>query len=416
MIRARALAAFASLLLLASLASCGGTQPAATLGDDDDARTGPPEGWPRILVVTPGAGPALYLGSDDDSPAIGYVSGGVRVRLDGPPRNGRVPVTVSGGLSARGWMPLSRVGMYVTRRGRVDGTPTYVGVGDLVSLVGRNDDGSWRVSIAPWLGRGENDRLGPFEGTLDADQLSESPAEGPDTGLNPGENHLLPAGREVPVYDRANGRVIATIPAADTAHTVVVLRTRRGWNGIRAGVGPYLIGYVQGELEAAEGPPTITYEPRARVEGQPPQRIQEEQGTLYTVRSGARIRFLDRVIARTRGDGYARELGRVGEGQVDAYVAVDDSCAIRGLVRSRDLQRVPGQPEEEEEEEEEEDDEEADEEDDDDDRGRGRSRSRGRSDSSDEFDDEEEEEDDRGSRGRRSRSRDRDEEEDDDDE
>lgn len=412
MIRARALASFASLLVLASLAACsltacGGTQPARTVGDDDAARTGPPEGWPRILIVTPGTGPALYLGPDVDSPAIGYVSQGVRVRLDGPPRGERVPVTVSGGLSARGWMPLSRVGAYVTRRGRVDGTPTYVGVGDLVSLLGRNEDGSWRASIAPWLGRGENDRLGPFEGNLDADQIGDAPAEGPDTGLNAGENKLLPAGREVPVYDRPNGRVVATIPAADTPHTVVVLRTRRGWNGIRAGVGPYLIGYVQGELEPADGPPAITWTPSVRVEGQPPQRIQEEQGPMYTVRPGARIRFLDRVIARTRGPGYARELGRVGEGQLDAYVAVDDSCAIRGLVRQRDLTRIGGEDEEDEEDDEEE--AEQDDEDDEDDDGQERRR-RSRRDRDEE--DEEEAEDDDDRRRSRSRSRSRDDDDD----
>lgn len=337
MLRARAGWSLASLLALI-LASCGGTQPAPTLGDDSQARTGAPEGWPRILVVTPGTGPALYLGPDDDSPAIGYVSTGVRVRLDGPPQNGRVPVTVSGGLSARGWMPLSRVGAYVVQRGRVEGTPTYLGVGDLVSILGRNDDGSFRVQIAPWLGRSEVDRLGPFEGTVPAAWLGDTPAEGPDTGLNPGQNKLLPQGREVPVYDRPNGRVIATIPAADTPHTIVVLRERSGWNGIRAGVGPFLVGYVQGELQPADAPPQASWQPRARGEGAPPARIQEEQGPLFRVRSGARIRFLDRVIARTRGDGWARELGRVGEGQVDAYVAVDDSCAIRGLVRARDLQ------------------------------------------------------------------------------
>lgn len=348
MLRARVASFFASFLVLI-LASCGGTQPAPTLGDDSQGRTGAPEGWPRILVVTPGSGPALYLGPDDDSPAIGYVTEGVRVRLDGPPANGRVPVTVSGGLSARGWMPLGRVGAYVTQRGRVDGTPTYLGVGDLVSLLARNDDGSFRVQIAPWLGRGENDRLGPFEGTIPGDWISDAPAEGPDTGLNPGENRLLPAGREVPVYDRANGSVIATIPAADAPHTVVVLRERGGWNGVRVGVGPFLVGYVQGELPAAEGPPRATWV-RPTSNGGVPLRIREEQGTLYRVRSGTRIRFLDRVIARTRGDGWARELGRVGEGQLDAYVAVDDSAAIRGLVRARDLEPAEepeGEPAEE---------------------------------------------------------------------
>jgi hypothetical protein len=339
MLLRRGLALFFTASMQVLVASCGGSQqPPPTIGDDAAARTGAPEGWPSVLIVSAGSGPALFLGPENDSPAIGYVSGGVRVRLDGPPRNGRVPVTVSGGLSARGWMPLTRVGAYTTRRGRIEGTPTYVGVGDLVSFVDRGGDGSFQVQIAPWLGRAENDRLGPWQGTLPADWLSDSRPEGADTGLNPGENRALPAGQEVQVFDRPGGRVIATLPATTPPLTVVVLRSRDGWNGIRAGVGPYLVGYIEGELQPADAPPRATWTPPARAAGEMPARIaEEEEGDLFRIRSGARIRFLDRVVARVRGEGWARRIGTVEPNQVDVYVAVDEGSAIRGLVRDRDL-------------------------------------------------------------------------------
>lgn len=343
--RARLLLTLSMLASLA-LAACGGggSQSASTttIGDDSAARSGPPEGWPRVLVVTPGPGPALFLGPEDDSPPIGFVTTGTRVRLDGPPRNGRVPVTVAGGLSARGWIPLGRIGAYTAQRGRIEGTPTYVGVGDLVSIVERTGEG-FRVQVAPWMGREENDRLGPWTGVVPADWLTpDRPAAG-DTGLNEGTSKRLPAGREVPVYDRPNGRVIATIPATDPPQTIVVLRERSGWAGVRAGVGPFLVGYVQGELADAEGAPRASWEPPSGTGGDSaPQRIQEEEGTLYRVRRGTRVRFLDRVIGRLRTEGWARELGRVSDGRIDVYVAVDDSTALRGLVRERDLTAAQG--------------------------------------------------------------------------
>jgi hypothetical protein len=329
--------------LCALLVACGrGTQPTPTIGDDASMRTGTPEGWPRVLVVTAGEGPALFLGPESDSPPIGYLSSGVRLRLDGPPVNGRVPVTVAGGMQARGWAQLGRVGLYVTHRGRLDGTPSYVAVGDLVGVTGRTDDGQWRIRVAPWMGREELDRLGPFDATVAADGLTDTAPAGPDAELNAGENRLLPVGTEVPVYDRPGGAVVARIPATDTAHTVVVLRSRGGWNGIRAGVGPYLVGYVQGELAAADAAPQARWTtPTAGADGIPA-RIAGETGSLHRLAEGTRIRFLDRVIAVARRGAWARELGRVSGGRADVYVAVDDGCALRGLVREDDLLSAEG--------------------------------------------------------------------------
>ena len=334
------------LLFSVLIASCGGgaaSSAGPTLGDETTARTGPPEGWPRVLRALPGEGPALFLGPESDSPALGYVSGGTRVRIDGGPVNGRVPVTVAGGMTVRAWMPLSRLALYATRRGRIPETPTYLAVGDPVSIVSREPDRSWRVQIGPWLGRGESDRLGPRPATLSADWLSETPPEGRDTGLNPGENRLVPGGREIPVYDRARGQVIATLPAIDPPHTVVVLRARSGWSGVRVGVGPYLVGYVQGELgEAAEAPPAPVWTPDHAAEGEAPISIQNEEGPLRRIRAGARVRFVDRVIARLRTDAWARELGTAPGGRLDVYIAADDGCAIRGAVRPRDVLEADG--------------------------------------------------------------------------
>jgi hypothetical protein len=106
------------------------------------------------------------------------------------------------------------------------------------------------------------------------------------------------------------------------------------------GVGPYLVGYVQGEFEAADAAPTATWQPPTAAQGEMPLRIAEEQGPLHRIPAGTRIKFLDRVIGRLRGQGWARELSRVSGGRVDVYVAVDDSTAIRGLVRESDLTPV----------------------------------------------------------------------------
>lgn len=338
---------FSTLLIGSTIASlsivgCGGrsSAPPPTIGGDDAARSGPPEGWPPVLVVGPGNGPALFLGPEDESPAIGYITTGTRVRVDGPPQNRRIPVTIAGGLSARGWIPLGRVGAYTSQRGRIEGTPTYVGVGDFVSIVERTERG-FRVEIAPWLGRAEDDRLGPWSAELPADWITAERPSGADSGLNPGANKRLPSGREVPVFDRPNGRVIGTIPSSDPAHTIVALRERDGWSGVRVGVGPYLVGYVQGEFEAAESAPAPTWQPPRAAEGEMPLRIAEEQGPLHRLAAGTRVKFLDRVIGRLRGEGWARELSRVSDGRVDVYVAVDDVSAIRGLVRESELTPVP---------------------------------------------------------------------------
>lgn len=324
-----------SLLILGcvfAVVGCGAAAPPPTIGSDEEARTGVPSGWPEVMIVMPGEGPALYLGPEDDSPAIGYVTMGARVRIDGPEQHGRVPVTVGGRMISRGWIPLSRLGLYATQRGRVDDTPVYLAAGDLVAVLGRNADGSFRVALGPWLGRSENDRLGPYEGTLSNDRLAASPPPESERALNPGENRLLPGDRETLVYDRPGGNLIGRIAPANPPHTVVVLRSRDAWHGVRIGVGPFLVGYVEGDLQPSASGPTAAWTPPRSGAGAMPNVIANEQGPLLRVQAQTEVRFLDRVIARVRAEGWARQLTVVGGDQLDVFVAVDDTCSVRGLI------------------------------------------------------------------------------------
>jgi hypothetical protein len=340
----RSSAAFLGLLACLTLLGCGGgSSSTSTTTTTPPAAGHPPVGWPSVLVVAPGTGPALYAASDEGAPPFGYLTEGVRVRIDGAAVNGRVPVTVGGQLVVHGWVPLTRLQAYVTQRGRIDGTPTYLGINDPVGLVSQSADGSFRVEIRPRLGRGgAGDSLGPFVGTVPADWLADHPSGEGDTGLNPGEFRRLPAGTEVPVYDRPNGTVIARLPALDPPLTVVVIRSRDGWNGVRVGVGPFLVGFIQGELEASSADQlgAVPTAPATAVEeGEMPERIAVEEGALFRVAPGTRVRFYGEEVARLRGHGWAREMSRQGD-DVDVYVAVDDGVAVRGIVDNDTLERV----------------------------------------------------------------------------
>lgn len=332
------------LLVLASLAGCGGGSASSGGGGGSTPTQGaPPAGWPSVLVVGPGTGPALFAASDDSAPPFGYLSEGIRVRLDGGPVNGRIPVTVGGALVIHGFVPLTRLVAYVNQRGRIEGTPAYLGMNDPVGIVSQSSDGSFRVEIRPRLGRAGAPDLGPFVGSVPGDWLVDRPAADGDTGLNPGEFRSVPAGQEVPVYDRPGGNVVARLPALDPPLTVVVLRSRDGWNGVRVGVGPFLAGYIQGELapSTAEALGTRPTAPASTVaEGQMPGRIAEEEGALYRVEPGTRVTFYGEEVARLRGQGWAREMSRASGEDLDVYVAVDNGAAIRGMVPQASLTRV----------------------------------------------------------------------------
>lgn len=335
-------------LSIAMATGCGGGGTASRSGGGGTTTTsssdGPPAGWPGVLVVGPGQGPALYLAGDDNAPPFGYLSEGVRVRVNGAPQNGRLPVTVGGQMVVHGFVPLARLRAYVNQRGRIDGTPAFLGVNDPVGIVSQSSDGSFRVEIRPRLGREGAADLGPFVGSVPGDWLVDHPEGDADPGLSPGEFRRLAPGLETPVYDRPNGAIIARLPALDPPLTVVVIRSRDGWNGVRVGVGPFLIGYIEGELEASSADALgtrPTAPPTAVEEGHMPERIAVEEGALFRVQSGTWISFLGDQVARLRADGWAREMSRTaGSEDVDVYVAVDDGVAVRGVVPSGSLTRV----------------------------------------------------------------------------
>lgn len=285
-----------------------------------------------MLITTSGRAPALFAGPDEQAPAFGHLGPGVRVRIEGPVQGQRVPVTVGGSMVVHAWAQVNRLASTATQRGRVEGTPTYVGIGDPVSLLSQNGDGSWRVVVRPRLGRSEvDDGLVGYSASLPADWVSAEPNDVADTGLNAGEPRLTPAGQELVLYDRPDGAVVARIPPLDPPLTVVVLRERDGWSGVRVGVGPYLVGYLHAELT----PSTIEaigVKPVRPTSDGIPSRVASETGNLFRVVAGTHVSFYGEDVATLRRAAYARELSpRQGE-EADVYIAVDDGVAIRGVV------------------------------------------------------------------------------------
>ena len=76
-----------SLVLSVSFVGCrrraetaetdGETTVPTTAGAEPAVEPGPPPAdWPRVLVVVPGNGPALYLGHESNAPAVGYLAAG----------------------------------------------------------------------------------------------------------------------------------------------------------------------------------------------------------------------------------------------------------------------------------------------------------------------------------------------------
>lgn len=330
-----------------------GAEPAETDGEPITDTTGgteqavepgpPPADWPRVLVVVPGTGPALYLGHESNAPAVGYLAAGTRVRLESSIVNGRAEVLVGGALATKGWVPVNRLGLYAQQRGRVEGTRGYLGPGDLVSIAGPDSGGAMRIVARPWLGGEE--LLEPLSGTFDAEQLDNEPPGDDVEGVSPGDCYQLPAGQTVTVYERPGGEAIANLPSMDPPLSVVVLRERDGWYGARIGYGPYLTGYVQAELTACAGAlpePAPLRPPGANGR---PYWMSQEEGALHRVASGTAVRFHGRTIARLRADGWARELGRQDGDLVDVFLAADDGAAIRGLVEASALTLEEGAPE-----------------------------------------------------------------------
>lgn len=335
----------------------GAGTEATGAGGEQAGQAPPPTGdLPRVLTIGPGAGPALHSGPAPNAAAFGYLNPGVRVRVESAVQSGRVEVLVAGPLPTKGWVPTERLAAYVQQRGRVDGTPFYVGPNDLVTVLGpAAEAGKMRIAVRPWLGGPMTDPSNFLEarvGTFDTELLADRPVDLASVeGPSEGRCFRLPAGQSVPVYERPSGEPIVTLPAQDPPATVVVLRERAPWYGIRAGYGPYLVGYVQAPLTPCEGPrpPPVPMVPPPS--GEVPSWMAQERGNLYRVAAGTRVMFgrdaegRPRTIARLREQGWARELRRQEGDQIDAFIAVNEDVALRGLVPQSALTLVEaGQP------------------------------------------------------------------------
>lgn len=202
------------------------------------------------------------------------------------------------------------------------------------------DEGQMRVEVRPWMGGASF--VGPFVGTFPMEHLADHPPEDDAEGVTPGDCYRLPAGQTVPMYERPGGEPVANLPPSDPGMTVTVLRARGDWYGVRAGFGPYLTGYVQGNLTACGGDAPAPEPMVPASDGDRPYWMGQESGPLHRVAAGTRVRFHGRTIARLRSQGWARELGRQDGGMVDVFVAVDEDVALRGLVPEDSLTLVEG--------------------------------------------------------------------------
>ncbi len=318
--------------------ACGGAS-----GEGATTASGAPEGWPELLLVSEGHGPALFNGPEAAAAAIGYVSENVRVRVVGAPQGDRIPVRVDGPFKVRAWLPLSRLAGRVHQRGKLRGAPLTLGVNDLVGVRGAAEGGRMIVEASPRFGLTPEPAVGPFEGSFAASAIGPDTVEVPAVAATEVERARLPARRAVEVYDHPRGRVVATLPSLTRGLTVEVARRRDDWTAIRAGLSPFLVGWVQGPLETPD-----PVEPAAPIaahiapahDGPPLLLENDAEMPLWRVRSRARVRFDGVTIGRLGDRGWAREMRRTPDGEVDVFVAVDDDVAVRGMVSARDLEPV----------------------------------------------------------------------------
>ncbi len=296
--------------------------------------TAPAASWPENFVTGPGNGPALYLDASAASPALGYVSEGVAVRVEGAPENGRVLARIMGPMKVKAYIDASRLGYRVQRRGKVRGTPTYVGPNDIVRYLGAEDGTRTRVEVTPMIG---DVPLGTFQGSFPTVGLSPDAPSADAEAPRAGETRRVPAGQSVPVYDRPDGQIVATIPSTENGTNVTVLRDQNPWFGIRVGDGPYIVGFVNVPLGNGIGTAGGGTAPSAV-----PARIEAESAhPLWRVPARTRVKFNDRTVGILAEDGYAREMNRYADSdEVDVFIAVDDDVALRGMVPTAALQPV----------------------------------------------------------------------------
>jgi hypothetical protein len=294
---------------------------------------------PQVLSGASDA-PALYLGTSATAPVVGFLGQDVLLDVLGPPVTGRVPVRVHGALSVQAYVPASLLQLRTQRRGRLRGTPVYLGPGDAVLVVGTGEkEDRLRVRAAPRMG---DLNLPAFEGTYPAVGLG--PRQPGDDVAEPpeGEAYMVPVYTALELHDKPNGKLEVVIPAQTDQVPARVLGEENGWFAVRVGDGPYLVGYTNARLQPVEEPAAAAGGPAgARSEAELPRRLARETGELKRVASGATVSFGGRVIAKLGKEGYARVLAVYPNGEADALVAVDDDVAVRGLLNMADLVPPP---------------------------------------------------------------------------
>ena len=310
---------------------------------------------PQRALLAASEQPSLFLGPEPDAAQIGYVGPQVVLELTGEPALGRVPVRIDGPLRARGYVAVDQLQLRVQRRGRIRGAPVYVGPGDLVHVLGPDDaPGRLRVRAVPRLG---GQPLPAHEGSFPSEGLAENPAPENAAAPDPGTLYRVPAQTPLPLSEAPKTEPFATLAAQPQAYEVRVVGAVDRWLAVRAGDGPYLIGWTETALlpgvpgaSAASSPlPPLASTPATALPAQPtagapasttdavPARLLKDVGELRGVVAGAQLRFGAQVIGVFKRAGWARVLRVYDAGLVDAFVAVDDGLSLRGLLRTVDL-------------------------------------------------------------------------------
>jgi hypothetical protein len=149
------------------------------------------------------------------------------------------------------------------------------------------------------------------------------------------------------------------LPAQPALSEVRVISEQDGWLAVRAGSGPYLIGWthvglhkVEGEAAASPSLPTAdpsasappaaateaTNQSPAEVNSRGvPARLINEPGQLRRVAAHSKVVFGEQVIGVFKTEGWARVIHTYDSGFADVFAAADDRLAIRGLMRTSDL-------------------------------------------------------------------------------
>lgn len=337
-------AAFAPFCALAFfvLVACGSSAPAASTTDsalDATSANDPaldPARWPRDFVAGYGSGPALFLSQAADAAAFGYLEPGVEIRIASLPEDGRIKVLIDGPLKVRAWIPAERLALRVAEGGRIPETPISVAPGNLLRYLGPTAD----PAIASVEGRARLTaiRAPSYAGIYPMARLTAEPVQS-EAPASTGTVRL-PAGEPIPLFSSPTEQ-IATLPALDEGLSVSLAVDRGEWKGIRIGEGPFMVGYVNVPVT----PITVAPTEAVTSEGTLPERLQiDAERPVWRIAQGTRVRFGadNTVIAIVEEVAFAREMGRFEDSdEVDVFVAVNDSVAVRGLVPASALIEAP---------------------------------------------------------------------------